>query len=436
MIVYPDIEILDGRLANCQHGTTEEFVFYDQSPLEAALEFERQGARWLHVADLDQIYDNDKDNSAIILDIIAKVGIPIQVVGGIRTMQAVHWWLEHGAARVVLGTVALTDHSLVVEASNRYPGAVAVNIDTRDGYVMIDGWRQQTSFNAVDLALDLQATGIAAVIHTDIDRFVGSPESNLALTAELGRRLSIPVISSGTVETMDDLARSTYLTNIGGAIVGRALLNKKLDLRAALQWTAQSAGGEHVGESTRIGALNATGQGIRVYLSSYSSSPSTRWWNSELRRAITEDNAYIEVSIPQEDLQAEAEQPATDPKAVQQRYVDALECADVVVAVLDEIENEAWSGFECGFAAASGKPVIGLKALTTDDVSPGSSSLVHACDDVIFYEYGDDVQHTIRYLAQALCNRLLEAAPKATVAKAAEVSPAEFEERVQQRAVW
>lgn len=434
MVIYPDIEVLDGRLANCQHGTSQEFVFYDQSPVEAALDFERQGAKWLHVADLDQIYDNDKNNSAIILDIIAKVGVPVQVVGGIRTMQAVHWWLERGAARVVLGTVALTDHSLVIEASNRYPGAVVVNIDTRDGYVMIDGWQQQTSFNAVDLALDLQSTGIAAVIHTDIDRFVGSPESNLALTAELGRRLSIPVISSGTVETMDDLARLTYLTNIDGAIVGRALLNKDIDLRAALRLTAHAAGGERARELPRIGALNAAGQGIRVYLSSYTSSPSTRWWNSELRRAITEDNAYIEVSIPQEDLPTGAEQLPSDPKTLQQRYRDELERADVVVAVLDEIENEAWSGFECGLAKASGKPIIGLKAMAAeDDAGSDSGSLLYTCDDVIFYEYGDDAQHTIDYLAQAICNRLLEAAPKATVRT---IDPAEFDERLQQRAVW
>lgn len=434
MVIYPDIELLDGRLANYQHGSSEEFVFYDQSPLETALQFERQGARWLHIADLDQIYDNDKHNSAIILDIIAKVGIPVQVVGGIRTMQAVNWWFEHGAARIVLGTVALTDHSLVVEASNRYPGAIVVNIDTRDGHVMMDGWRQRTSFNAVDLALDLQRTGIAAVIHTDVDRFVGNPESNLALTTELGRRLSIPVISSGTVEAMDDLARLTYLSNIDGAIIGRALLNKSIELRAALALAAQPAGSDQAGEVPRLGALNIAGKGVRVYLSGYSSSPSARWWNNELRQAITDDNAYVEVSIPQEDLQAHTARSHADPKALQQQYLDELERADVVVAVLDEIENEIWSGFECGFAKASGKPVIGLKVMVPEnDATHGSSSLAHICDDVIFYEYSDETQQTINYLAKAVSNRLLEAA---RMARPGVTKPADFIERSKLRTAW
>lgn len=433
MVIYPDIEILDGRLANYQHGSSEEFICYDQSPLETALQFERQGAQWLHIADLDQIYDNDKHNTAVILDIIAKVGIPVQVVGGIRTMQAVNWWFEHGAARIVLGTVALTDHSLVVEASNRYPGAIVVNIDTRDGHVMIDGWRQQTTFNAVDLALDLQRTGIAAVIHTDIDRFVGNPESNLALTTELGRRLSIPVISSGTVETMDDLARLTYLSNIDGVIIGRALLNKGIELSAALRLAAQPAASDKTSESPHLGALNVAGQGVRVYLSGYSSSPSARWWSNELRQAIADDNAYVEVSIPQEDLQAHTAHSLADPKALQQ-YLDELERADVVVAVLDEIENEIWSGFECGFAKASGKLVIGLKVMAPeDDTTHGSSSLAHICDDVIFYEYSDEAQQTINYLAKAVSNRLLEAARVATPEV---TTPADFVERAKLRAAW
>lgn len=433
MVIYPDIELLDGRLANYQDGSSEEFIFYDQSPLETALQFERQGAQWLHIADLDQIYDNDKHNSAIILDILAKVGIPVQVVGGIRTMQAVNWWFEHGAARIVLGTVALTDHSLVVEASNRYPGAIVVNIDTRDGHVMIDGWRQQTSFNAVDLALDLQRTGIAAVIHTDIDRFVGNPESSLALTTELGRKLSIPVISSGTVETMDDLARLTYLSNINGAIIGRALLNKGIELRAALRLAAQPAASDKTGESPHLSALNITGKGVRVYLSGYSSSPSARWWNNELRQAITDDNAYVEVCIPQDDLQTHTAHSLADPKALQQ-YLDELERADVVVAVLDEIENEIWSAFECGFAKASGKPVIGLKVMAPeDDATHGSSSLAHICDDVIFYEYSDEAQQTINYLAKAVSNRLLEATRVATPRV---TTPVDFVEQLKLRAVW
>jgi len=298
---------------------------------------------------------------------------------------------------------------------------------------MIDGWRQQTSFNAVDLALDLQRTGIAAVIHTDIDRFVGSPESNLALTAELGRRLSIPVISSGTVETIDDLARLTFLTNIDGAIIGRALLDKRIVLDAALRLAAQPGARAQPGDSPRLGALKVAGEGVRVYLSAYSSSPSARWWNRELRRAISEDNTYVEVSVPQEDLQAEAAQPHADAKTLQQRYLEELDRADVVLAVLDEIENEAWAGFECGYAKASGKTVIGLKALALKgEAGHGSSSLVHICDDVIFYEYGDDAQHTIDYLATAVSSRLLEAVPLETAA----ATPDAFDERLSARAVW
>ena len=274
---------------------------------------------------------------------------------------------------------------------------------------MIDGWRQKTSFNAVDLALDLQRTGIAAVIHTDIDRFVGNPEGNLALTTELGRQLSIPVISSGTVDTADDLARLTYLHNIGGVILGRALLNERLDLGTALRLAAQSANSESSDELPRVVAPSVAHRGVRVYLSAYSSTQPARWWNSQLRAAITEDNPSIEVSIPQEDLEIEYEQEQPEPGSEQSRYLEALQQADVVVVGLDGIENEAWSGFECGFAKACGKPLIGLESTTGDGGAPsrGSASLVHACDEVIHYEQYEDVKHTIDCLGKAVSKRLL-----------------------------
>lgn len=234
MIIYPDIEIQDGKCVNLSRSGFGEAVVFDIAPVVAAEGFEKSGAKWLHVVDLDGVFQGGRHNAELICEIIDQVNIPVQVAGGIRTIDAVHWWFDHGAERIVLGTAAVKDQDLVVEACARYPDKVVVSVDARKGYVMIEGWRTQTAFTALELARYFEETGVAAIIYTDIDRYENLPESSFAGTTEMGTELKVPVISTGTVSTLDDVSSLKYLPNISGVIVGRALFTKVFTLEEAL----------------------------------------------------------------------------------------------------------------------------------------------------------------------------------------------------------
>ncbi len=239
MIIYPDIELQDGRCVNLVRGRMEEPTVYDIAPLEAAKKFEGQGADWLHIVDLDGVIQGGRHNADLICEIIKAVKIPVQVGGGIRTTHSVDWWFEHGAARVVLGTAAVKDRRLVEYACAHYPGRIVVSVDAREGYVVIEGWREKTAFTALELGKSFEQSGVAEIIYTDIDRDDDLPDSSIAATSQMGQDLSIPVIASGTVKTLDDVAYLRYLPNIAGCIIGRALFSGSVDLGEALDVARQ-----------------------------------------------------------------------------------------------------------------------------------------------------------------------------------------------------
>lgn len=234
MIIYPDIELQDGRCVNLVRGRHEEPVVYDIDPLEAARRFAAQGAEWLHVVDLDGVLQGGRHNADTICRIIEAVPLPVQVGGGIRTTASVDWWFEHGAARIVLGTAAVKDRRLVEYACVHYPGKIVVSIDAREGRVVIEGWRESTAFSALDLGKSFEQSGVSELIYTDIDRDEELPESSLANTSQMGRELHIPVIASGGVYTLDDVAKLKYLPNIAGCVIGRALFDGRIQLSDAL----------------------------------------------------------------------------------------------------------------------------------------------------------------------------------------------------------
>ena len=161
--------------------------------------------------------------------------IPVQVGGGIRTPSDVDWWLERGAARVVLGTAAVLDRMFTMEVCGRHPDKIVISITGKDGYAMIDGWRTTTSFTTLTLAKSFEDTGAAAIIYTDLDRFENGQDYGLASTIEIGTELSIPLISTGTIYTIDDVSTLALLPNIEGAIIGRALHQGGIDLDEAIK---------------------------------------------------------------------------------------------------------------------------------------------------------------------------------------------------------
>ena len=238
-MIFPDIEILDGQCVNLQNGQLEKPVHYDISPLKAALDFVEQGATYLNIIDLDGVLKGGKHNGDVICEIIDSVSVPVQVGGGISTMASAAWWIEHGAHRIILGTAAVMDRHFLQEVCAHYPGKVVASIDEKDGQVMVNGWRESTAFSPLEVGRNLQESGICALIYTDINFDNDHPEATLATTTEMANELRIPVISSGTVKSLDDIARLQLLPNIAGAVIGRALFEGVMTLSEALEVASQ-----------------------------------------------------------------------------------------------------------------------------------------------------------------------------------------------------
>ena len=234
MIIYPDIEIQNSQSVNLPRGLREEPVTYNLSPRDAARQFQAAGAEWLHIVDLDGVFQGGRHNAELMCKIIGEAKVPVQVAGGVRTENAVDWWFDHGATRVVLGTAAVKNRNLLRDVCARYPEKIVVSIDARGGYALIDGWRTRTSFTPMELARNFEDVGAAAIIYTDIDRFENHPESSFAATTEIAAAIRIPVISTGTVDTLDDVSYLKYLPNISGVIVGRALFSEAIRLEDAI----------------------------------------------------------------------------------------------------------------------------------------------------------------------------------------------------------
>lgn len=241
MIVYPDIELHKGQCVTLKHGSIETPQVFDISPLDAARKFEQGGAEWLHVVDLDGVFEhNDYDNNSdIIKQIIKQSNIPVQVGGGIRSLTVAEGWIDSGAERIVLGTAAVVDQRLVETLCAEYADKIAISIDARDGKVVSHGWKYTSTFTALELAKRFERCGSAAIIYTDIDRYDELPESSMANTTQMGTELNCPVISSGTVRNLDDISMLANLPNIAGVVIGWALFNDRVTIEDAVQIARQ-----------------------------------------------------------------------------------------------------------------------------------------------------------------------------------------------------
>ena len=400
MLIFPEIQISGGRVVT-RHAPAAENIVHPVTPLDAVRRFEAQGAERLHILDVDAALGEDAVNDALIREIIASTSIPVQVAGGMRTLHHIESWFEAGAAHVVLGTLAITNQQLLAEACARYPAAILANIATKDGYVMIDGWRTQTAYRPRDIVYDLQMAGVAGIIHFDINRFQGDASTSLALTMEMKQDVVIPVYSSGTVHNLDDMARLRYLPDIHGVIIGEALINERFSLQEALAVAAQRETSPEPEVETSV-SVHGIQHPVKVYLASYSLSPAVRWWNQDLRQAVTDDNPYIEMLIPQEDLDLDPS--AHTPRELQAAYEKVVDDADAVVVLLDGIEHEAWTGFECGYARARGKRLLGI-ATAGANVARGHFEAM--CDEVIVIDPNEDRLLILASIAKQVNAQLL-----------------------------
>jgi len=236
MILFPAIDLKDGQCVRLKLGDMAQATVFNDSPAEQARSFEDQGFKYLHVVDLNGAFAGESVNGAAVEDILRTVKFPVQLGGGIRTLAHVESWLEKGLARVILGTVAVRDPALVREAAKKFPGQVAVGIDARGGKVAVEGWAETSELDVVELAKRFEGAGVAAIIYTDIDRDGILTGINWDSTLHLARSVSIPVIASGGLASMNDIRRMTEpdAQVLEGAISGRALYDGRIDSREAL----------------------------------------------------------------------------------------------------------------------------------------------------------------------------------------------------------
>ncbi len=235
MILYPAIDLKDGQCVRLLRGKMEAATVFGDDPAAQAMAFQEAGAEWLHLVDLNGAFAGKPVNAAAVEAILARVGIPAQLGGGIRDMATIESWLSRGLSRVILGTVAVENPDLVREAARAFPGKVAVGVDARGGRVATKGWAEETDVMVTDLAKGFEDAGVAAIIYTDIDRDGAMGGPNIAATEALARAVSIPVIASGGVSRMSDLTALRDTGVIAGAISGRALYDGAIDLAEALK---------------------------------------------------------------------------------------------------------------------------------------------------------------------------------------------------------
>ncbi len=244
MILFPAIDLKDGECVRLRLGEMDQATVFNVDPAAQAREFEAQGFEWLHVVDLNGAFEGKPVNGKAVEAIFDAIHIPIQLGGGIRDLATIADWLEKGIDRVILGTAAVRDPGLVREAARAFPGCIAVGIDARDGRVAIEGWAETSEMTALDLARSFEDAGVAAVIHTDIARDGVLQGLNLEATVELADAVSIPVIASGGLASLDDIRRliEPRYKKLDGAITGRALYDGRIDPKEALALIAARYG--------------------------------------------------------------------------------------------------------------------------------------------------------------------------------------------------
>ncbi|MEO9781282.1 MAG: 1-(5-phosphoribosyl)-5-[(5-phosphoribosylamino)methylideneamino]imidazole-4-carboxamide isomerase [Sedimentitalea sp.] len=235
MILYPAIDLKDGQAVRLLRGEMDKATVFNDDPAAQARAFVEAGCEWLHLVDLNGAFAGTPVNAAPVEAILAACDVPAQLGGGIRDMATIEGWLTKGLSRVILGTVAVENPDLVREAAREFPGHVAVGIDARDGMVATKGWAEETDVQVTDLARSFEDAGVAAIIYTDINRDGAMQGPNIEATAALAHAVSIPVIASGGVSSLDDLiALRDCGAQLNGAISGRALYDGALDLKQAL----------------------------------------------------------------------------------------------------------------------------------------------------------------------------------------------------------
>jgi phosphoribosylformimino-5-aminoimidazole carboxamide ribotide isomerase len=236
MILYPAIDLKGGQCVRLMHGDMARATVFSDSPADQAAAFAAAGFAWLHVVDLDGAIEGRAANAPAVKAILNRVSLPVQLGGGIRTLDAIEAWLTAGVSRVILGTVAVSDPELVRTAAARFPEQIAVGLDLRDGRAAVKGWVETSGVAGVDLARRFEDAGVAALIVTDIGRDGAMTGPNVEMIGAVADAVAIPTIASGGMSSVADIValKARRGSRIAGAILGRALYEGAIDPTEAL----------------------------------------------------------------------------------------------------------------------------------------------------------------------------------------------------------
>ena len=236
MIFFPAIDIYEGFCVRLEKGDFEKKTIFNKNPLDQAKIFQDMGCDWIHIVDLDGAKNGNSDNFDIVKEIALKTDLKIQFGGGVRTSSKISSLINSGIERVIIGTKAIDDISFLEEACKDFPNKIAIGIDARKGKVSIEGWTKDSGVSANEFAVIAESKGVCAIIFTDIDKDGVMEGPNIGSTLEIAKSVNIPVIVSGGVSSIKDVLqiKNNEKSGIGGMICGRAVYDKKVDIREAL----------------------------------------------------------------------------------------------------------------------------------------------------------------------------------------------------------
>ena len=234
MKLFPAIDLYEGKAVRLLKGDYNAMTVYSNNPVEIAQDFQRQGAKYMHLVDLEGAKTGETPNLETIKTIVSQTDLFVEVGGGIRSMEVIEAYLSAGVSRVILGTAAVTDEEFLLSAVKAYGDKIAVGVDVKDGYVAIKGWTEQSSLNAFDFCKHLQEIGVQTIICTDISKDGAMQGTNHDLYRRLSHQLSINVIASGGVSSLNDIKKLSAL-GIYGAIIGKAYYTKAVNLQEAIE---------------------------------------------------------------------------------------------------------------------------------------------------------------------------------------------------------
>lgn len=234
MYLLPAIDLKEGRCVRLKQGDMEQSTVFNDSPADQAEEFAKQGTEWIHVVDLDGAFAGRPVNITAVENILKATDVKIELGGGIRSLETIRLWLEKGVARVILGTAALRNPELVKEACRAFPNRIAVGIDAKDGFVAVEGWAETSAIRDVELARRFESVGVSTIIYTNVARDGVLQGPDLDSTMNLAKSVSIPVIVSGGISSLDDIKACKKAGVFEGVIAGRAIYEGRFTVSEAI----------------------------------------------------------------------------------------------------------------------------------------------------------------------------------------------------------